>query len=159
MTPTLLLKKMYLARIDSCIWQSVSTNYFGNCYGALADISNALPSFLTVSRKCNYSCVYIFHIIYPEEPTWKLILSQMKMFNIFPDFIQQLSITKIFLSNCIRETVGYLPQNSLWLDRFFCVNLANTNERICLMLGCRGINLNRPAFAQKATIQRSKGII
>ena len=87
--------------------------------GALADISNALPSFLTVSGKCNYSCVYIFHIIYMEESTWKLILSQMKMFNSFPDFIQQLSITKIFLSNCIRERVGYLPQNSLWLNRFF----------------------------------------
>ena len=120
MVLTLLLKKMYLARIDWCIWQSGSTHCFGNCYGALADISNAFPSFLTVSGECKYSCVYIFHIIYPEESTWKLILSHIKMFNIFPDFIQQLSITKIFLSNCIRERVSYLAQNSLWLNRFFC---------------------------------------
>ena len=41
----------------------------------------------------------------------------------------------------------------------FFVNLANRNERICLMLDCRGINPNGPAFAQKPTIQRSKRVI
>ena len=41
----------------------------------------------------------------------------------------------------------------------FFVNLANTNERTCLMLGCRGINPNGPAFAQMPTIQRSKHVI
>ena len=100
--------------------KSGSTHCFGNCYGTLTDISNASISFLTVSGKCKYSGVYIFHIIYAEGSTWKLIPSQMKMINIFPDLTQQLSITKIFLSNCIREKVGYLPQNSLWLNRFFC---------------------------------------
>ena len=114
MALTLLLKKMYLART-----KSGSTHCYGIYYGALADISNAFPSFLTVSRKFKYNCFHIFHIIYPEETTWKSILSQMKMFNIFPGFIQEPSITKIFLSNWIRESVGYLPQNALWLNWFF----------------------------------------
>ena len=91
-----------------------------HCYGPLADKSNAFSSFLTVSRKLKYSCLYIFHINYPEEWIWKLILSQTKMFNIFPGFIQQSSIMNIILSNCTRERVGYLPQNSLWLNKFFC---------------------------------------
>ena len=38
-----------------------------HCYGPLADKSNAFSSFLTVSRKLKYSCLYIFHINYPEE--------------------------------------------------------------------------------------------
>ena len=127
---TLLLKK-FICRGT----KTGSTHCYGICYGPLADKSNAFssflteslapksnafPSFLTVSWKLKYSCLYIFHITYPEEWIWKLILSQTKMFNIFPGFIQQSSIMKISLSNCIRERVGYLPQNSLWLNRFFC---------------------------------------
>ena len=116
---TLLLKKF--------IWRGTktgSTHSYEICYGPLADKSNAfssfltgpladksnaVPSFLTVSLKFKYSCLYIFHITYPEESIWKLILSQTKMFNIFPSFIQQSSIMKIILSDCIRERVGYLP--------------------------------------------------
>ena len=33
----------------------------------LADKSNAFASFLINSQKLRYSCVYIFHIIYPEK--------------------------------------------------------------------------------------------
>ena len=112
---TLLLKK-FICRGT----KTGSTHCYGIFYGPLADKSNAFPSLLTVSQKLKYSCLYIFHITYPEEWIWKLILSQTKMFNIFPGFIQQSSIMNIILSNCIRERVGYLPQNSLWLNRFFC---------------------------------------
>ena len=86
----------------------------------LAHKSNAFPSFLTVSQKLKYSCFYNFLITYPEEWIWKLILSQTKMFKIFHGFIQQSCIMKIILLNCIRERAGYLLQNSLWLNRFFC---------------------------------------
>ena len=85
-----------------CIWRgtkSGSTHCYGIYYGALADISNAFPSFMTVSRIFKYSCFHIFHIIYLEESTWKSIPSQIKMFNILPDFIQEPSIMKIFQSN------------------------------------------------------------
>ena len=50
----------------------------------LADKSNKFANFLTVARKYKYNCVYIFHTIYPENITWKTILSQTNIFNIFP---------------------------------------------------------------------------
>ena len=53
----------------------------------LADESRE-SSFLTVARKFGYSCVYIFHIIYPEKANWRMILSQTKIFNIFPGFVE-----------------------------------------------------------------------
>ena len=36
----------------------------------LADNSKKFASFLTVVRKYNYNCVYIFHSIYPEKANW-----------------------------------------------------------------------------------------
>ena len=49
----------------------------------LADESKKFASFLTVARKFNYTCVYIFHIIYPENTIWRTILPQTSIFNIF----------------------------------------------------------------------------
>ena len=85
----------------------------------LADKSNELASFLTEARKCGYSFVYIFHIIYSEKSMRKLILSQTNIFNIFPGSIQQSSVLKILQGNCLRESFIYLPQNSLWIKRLF----------------------------------------
>ena len=50
----------------------------------LADNSKKFASFLTVARKYNYNCVYIFHTIYPEKANWRTILSQTNIYNIFP---------------------------------------------------------------------------
>ena len=50
----------------------------------LADKSNYFANFLTVSRKFGYICLHIFHIIYPTKLIWQMILSQIKMFNVFP---------------------------------------------------------------------------
>ena len=50
----------------------------------LADKFNEFCSFLTVSRKYRYSCIYIFHIVFPQLKNWQMILSQTKIFNIFP---------------------------------------------------------------------------
>ena len=70
-------EKIYLSRNKNWI-----DSLLRICYGPLADKSNALssfltepladksnafPSLLTVSRKLKYSCLYIFHITYPEE--------------------------------------------------------------------------------------------
>ena len=49
-----------------------------------ADSSKKLESFLTVARKFNYHCAYIFHILYPEKKIWKSIISQTNIFNFFP---------------------------------------------------------------------------
>ena len=50
----------------------------------LADRSEELANFLTVSRKNRLTCVYIFHTIYPTRQHWQMILSQTKIFNFFP---------------------------------------------------------------------------
>ena len=50
----------------------------------LANKLNDFANFLTVSRKFGYICLHIFHIIYPTKLIWQMILSQIKMFNVFP---------------------------------------------------------------------------
>ena len=71
----------------------------------LADKSNEFCSFLTVSRKYRYSCIYIFHIVFPQLRNWKMILSQTKIFNIFPSAVQLGNISKLLTNNCDRETL------------------------------------------------------
>ena len=61
----------------------------------VADKSNNFSNFLTVSQKFGYICVYIFHIIYPKKFIWQMILSQTKIFNIFPSAIQLGNIKNI----------------------------------------------------------------
>lgn len=64
----------------------------------LADKSENFANFLTVSRKFGFTCVYIFHTIYPTRKNWQMILSQTKMFNIFSGSIQASSVIKILTS-------------------------------------------------------------
>ena len=61
----------------------------------LADKSENFANFLTVSRKFGFTCVYLFHTIYPTRNNWQMILSQTKTFNIFPGSIQTSSVIKI----------------------------------------------------------------
>ena len=42
----------------------------------LADKSQEFSNFLTVSRKYGFSCVYVFHTIYPGRQNWEMIMSQ-----------------------------------------------------------------------------------
>ena len=53
----------------------------------LAGKSNDFSNFVNVSRKFNYLFLYIFHIAYPTKSVWQMILSQSKIFNIFPSLI------------------------------------------------------------------------
>ena len=62
----------------------------------LADKSENFANFLTVSRKFTY--VHIFHTIYPTKNNWQMILSQTKIFNIFPGSIQASSVIKMLTS-------------------------------------------------------------
>ena len=52
-----------------------------------ADSCKEFADFLTITRKYRYHCVYVFHIIIPDKETWKKILSQMNIFNIFPSSV------------------------------------------------------------------------
>ena len=42
-----------------------------NDVSGFADKSDIFSNFFTVSRKCGFSCVYIFHSIYPNRQTGK----------------------------------------------------------------------------------------
>ena len=49
----------------------------------LADKSDDFANFLTVSRIFNFTCVYVFHMMYPTRSNWQMILPQTKILNIF----------------------------------------------------------------------------
>ena len=50
--------------------------------------SNKFASFLTITRKFGYHCVYIFHIIFSEQAIWRSIISQTNITNIFAAFVK-----------------------------------------------------------------------
>ena len=60
----------------------------------LADKSQDFSNFLTVSRKYGFSCVYVFHTIYPGRRNWEMIMSQTHFLNIFPGSIHNSRILK-----------------------------------------------------------------
>ena len=52
----------------------------------LAGRCNKFSNFLTVSRKYGFSCLYVFHRIYPSRQNWEMIMSQTHIFNFFSWF-------------------------------------------------------------------------
>ena len=70
----------------------------------LADKSNDFANFLTVSRKFNFTCVHVFHAMYPN------ISSQTKIFNIFPGSLRNPSMIKILSRYCNRYTYENIPR-------------------------------------------------
>ena len=71
----------------------------------LVDKSNEFCSFLTVSQKYRYSCFYIFHIVFPQLRNWQMILSQTKIFSIFPSAVKLRNLSKLLNNNCDRLIV------------------------------------------------------
>ena len=110
----------------------------------LADNSNKFANFLTVARKYKYNCVYIFHTIYPEKATWKTILSQTNIFNIFPASVSLNSVKRILEGSCVRKTTRYIPRSLLWINRLF-IELANKSQKVCLTLDCSNTNRDGPS--------------
>ena len=101
----------------------------------LADKSNEFCSFLTVSRKYRYSCIYIFHIVFPQLRIWQMIYSQTKIFNIFPFAVQLGNLSKLLSNNCDRETLKYIPKRELWINRLY-FEIANRKDYSCLTIDC-----------------------
>ena len=78
----------------------------------LADKSQDFSNFLTVSRKYGFSCVYVFHTIYPGRQNWEMIMSQTHIFNFFPGSIHNSRILKtLALLQADRKTHIYLTNN------------------------------------------------
>ena len=109
----------------------------------IADNCKKFAEFLTVCRKYRYHCIYVFHIIMPENQIWKKILSQTNIFNIFPSSVSYNTVAKILQSNCRQTTKKYVSARSMWVNRVFG-DLANTDERHCLTIDCSGVNKNGP---------------
>ena len=107
-----------------------------NDVSGLADKSNEFCSFLTVSRKSRYSCIYIFHIVFPQLRNWQMIISKTKIFNIFPSTVQLGNLSKLLSNNCDRETLKCIPKHELWINRL-CFEIANRKDYSCLTIDCR----------------------
>ena len=60
----------------------------------LADKSEGFSNFLTVTRKYGFSCLYVFHTIYPGRQSWEMIMSQTHIYNFFPGSIHSSRIIK-----------------------------------------------------------------
>ena len=61
----------------------------------LANKSEEFSNFLTVSRKYGFSCLHVFHTIYPGRQSWEMIMSQTHIFNFFPASIHSSRILKM----------------------------------------------------------------
>ena len=109
----------------------------------VADISEKLANFLTVSRKFGYNCAYVFHVIVPASQIWQKLISQTNIFNIFPASVLHNIVAKIVQSNCILQSKKYVPARSLSFIRVF-TDLANSHEKPCLTIDCGYINKNGP---------------
>ena len=105
----------------------------------LTDELKKFASFLTVTRKFNDICVYIFHIIYSEKTVWMTILSQKNIFNIFPASISLTHVRRILKTVCTRKTRKYITLSALWISRLF-IELENRNDSVFLTLDCSGVN-------------------
>ena len=64
-----------------------------------------------------------------------MILSQTKLFNIFPSAVQLGNISKLLTNNCDRETLKYIPKRELWINRLY-FEIANRKDYSCLTIDC-----------------------
>ena len=64
------------------------------------------------------------------------MLSQTKIFNIFPSAIQLGNMLKILTNNCDRETINYIPSRDLWINRLY-FSISNEQKNSCLTIDSR----------------------
>ena len=64
---------------------------------------------VTVSRKYGFSCVYVFHTIYPGRQSWEMVMSQTHIFNFFPGSIHSGRILKTIFVH--QQTEEHLCSN------------------------------------------------
>ena len=102
----------------------------------LADKSNDFANFLRVSWKFGYTYLYIFHVLYSTRSIWQLILSQTKVFNIFPSAIKLCNTLKILANNCIGDTINFISARDFWINRLY-LSLSNESTYSCFTIDCR----------------------
>ena len=104
----------------------------------LADKSEDFCNFLAVSRKYGFSCVYVFHTIYPGRQSWEM-MSQTHIFNFFPGSIHSGRILKTLSLFANRQKHTYLPNNQVWLNKLY-FQISNSKEKKCLTVDTRDVN-------------------
>ena len=72
-----------------------------------------------------------------------MILSKTNIFNIFCGSLEKSSVLKIVVANCLKETVSYILNKKLSLNRLF-INLSNKKDKACLTIDCQQNILNGP---------------
>ena len=85
----------------------------------LAYRSNNFANFLTVAQKINFTGVYVFYAIYPSRSNCQMIISQTKIFNVFPGSLQTTSAAKILSSYCNRYIYKRIPYEDLWINGLY----------------------------------------
>ena len=105
----------------------------------LADRSNKFSDFLTVSRKYGFSCLYVFHTIYPGRQNWEMIMPQTHIFNFFPGSIHNSRTLKTLSLFASRQKNTYLPNKNAWLNKLD-FQISNSQEKKCLTIGTRDVN-------------------
>ena len=96
-------------------------------------------NFLIVSRKYGFSCLYVFHTIYPGRQNWEMIISLTHIFNFFPGSIHSSTILKTLSLFVSRQKNTYLPNQQIWLNKLY-FQISNSKERKCLMIDTRDVN-------------------
>ena len=105
----------------------------------LADKSEEFSNFMTVSRKYGFSCLYVFHTIYPGRQSWEMIMSQTHIFNFFPGSTHSSRIQKTLSLFPSRQKNTYLPNQQVWLNKLY-FQISNSKEKKCLTTDTRQVN-------------------
>ena len=105
----------------------------------LADKSEEFSNILTVTRKYGFSCLYVFHTIYPGRQSWEMIMSQTHIFNFFPGSIHSSRILETLSLFASRQKNNYIPNQQIWLNRLY-FQISNSKEKKCLTIDTREIN-------------------
>ena len=105
----------------------------------LADKSQEFSNFLTDSRKYGFSCLYVFHTIYPGRQNWEMIMSQKHILNFFSGSIHSSRILRTLSLFSSRQKNTYLPNQQIWLNKLY-FQISNSKEKKCLTIDTRDVN-------------------
>ena len=98
----------------------------------IADRSRVFGHFLTVSRKFNYVCVYIFHIVNSKDSDlWNIIASQTSIYVFLNIGTLSPKIKTLIAENCIRSEFdrnNYLTRSNMWLSKLI-TSLFNNHSK------------------------------
>ena len=105
----------------------------------LAEKSHNFANFLTVPKKYRFSCLFVYHTIYPNRQNWEMIIAQTHIFNFFPGSIHNSKILKTLSFFANRYKNYYVPSQNIWLNKIY-FDISKSKEKQCLTIDTRPIN-------------------